>query len=148
MTPPPKWKIKWVILLQLFWIPAPFRDLGHCRQFIGTFLSYHPLVRVQLITSNYPYSFSNSHPIIDKFPWALLANWVRFRELCTLNGHTNWIITVGDSCRSSRVTGGNSPGRTRSIEAVQGQVWHLHQHDFPLLALGIQGGLHRLAHNG
>ena len=22
------WKIKWVILLQLFWIPAPFRDIG------------------------------------------------------------------------------------------------------------------------
>ena len=21
---------KWVIILQLFWIPAPFRDIGHC----------------------------------------------------------------------------------------------------------------------
>ena len=28
--PPLKWKIKWVILLQLFRIPAPFWDIGRC----------------------------------------------------------------------------------------------------------------------
>ena len=26
-----KLKMKWVILLQLFWIPASFRDIGRCR---------------------------------------------------------------------------------------------------------------------
>ena len=40
------WPIFWgVILLQLFWIPAPFRNIGCCCQSIGIFSSRHPLVR-------------------------------------------------------------------------------------------------------
>ena len=86
-----KWKIKWVILLQLFWIPAAFRDEGRCRPFSWDIFKLTPFItEFSHRHHSTSQSFINHHHLspseILVFPLIIFTLWL---ETCRKKNATN-----------------------------------------------------------
>ena len=59
----------WVVLLQLFWIPAPFKDIGRC------IFKKSPFLKLTLYYNNYYCPFYYSFRVIQSIMWNQAIIW-------------------------------------------------------------------------